>query len=394
MLYSRYNIGGLFLNGTIAYTNINTGNSLGTEQEEALFLKVDRPLVSPFSHLAGGAEISINRSMNVYKMADSTFLNYQYNIYDSWAGYNIGTVTKDLSRSYSKGRNRTFLSARMAVRQFSTLPDRYSSRFDPVYNNRAMILGQYTLFRQDFYKLNYIYGFGVTEDIPTGYNINITAGFHRQLSIERPYVGLSGESYLVTPNGGFLRSAIRLGTFYYRGVLEDASTLLSLSLFTKLMRIREGFTREYLKFSFTQLHHRTTTEPLYLNNAFGLRDFTSDSTYGDNRLSAYAESVLYTPYKVFGFRIAPFLYAQSSVISKFGNTLKKADVYTGLGGGIRIRNENLIFGTIQFRAIYFPRPVDGVTSFRLDLVSDLRYRFRTLFVTAPDIVQLNSDFYE
>jgi len=37
-------------------------------------------------------------------------------------------------------------------------------------------VGQFTFFRQDFYKTNYIYGFGTTEDVPQGYNVAVTFG--------------------------------------------------------------------------------------------------------------------------------------------------------------------------------------------------------------------------
>lgn len=394
VLYSKNNLGGVFVNGTIAYTTINTGSSDGGEEEQAFFLRLDRPLVTPFSHLAGGAEVSFNQSMNVYRKPDSVYYHYRYNNYDIWGGYNLGTGSYEEAKNYTDNRNRTFVSLRYAYKDYVDTPAQIEGKFDPTYNDRQMVLGQVTFFRQDFYKLNYIYGFGTTEDIPSGYSVSLAAGWHQQNGLDRPYAGLNADVFMVMPRGGFLRSSFRLGGFYKNGAMQDAGALMSLSFFTRIIRLNEAFTREYIKFSYTQLNNRVTTSPLYINNPLGLRDFNPDSTFGDHRISAYIESVLYTPYKLFGFRLAPFIYAQGAILAGTDVPLAKADIYTGFGGGLRARNENLIFGTIELRAIAFPVAPSGVRQFRINLVSDLRYRYQTRFINAPDVIQLNSDYYD
>lgn len=391
LLYSKNNMGGSFINATVAYTLVNTGSSKGTEDEKAFFFRLNRPLVSPFSHFAGGGELSFNGSVNYYDKPDSIFYDYHYNVYDIWLGYNLGTRHIQESANYTNKKNHTFIAARYFKTDFLKAPVQVGERYDPIYNSRQYALGQITFFKQEFYKMNYLYGFGTTEDLPTGYSIALTGGWSKQLDLERPYTAFSATQYLVTPQGGFLQASFKLGGYYYKGEFQDAGTLASINYYTRLLRCYNFKLRQLIKFSFTQLDNRVTYIPLRLNNSYGLSKFSSDSVFGKRRISAYVESVLYTKPKIFGFHFAPFIYAEGSMMSPEDLPFDRSDIYTGFGGGIRTRNENLIFGTIELRTGYLPRPVAGVQQFYIDISSDLRFRYRTNFVKAPDVIQLNNE---
>ena len=389
LLYSKNNVAGTFMNATVAYTQINTGRSEGTEEEGAFYLRLERPLVSPFSHVAGGIELSFNQSQNVYSKPINLFQSYRYHVYDGWVGYNLGTRRLLDDRNYSGNRNRIFVSARYLQTDFLEVPQYVGDTFDPVYNTRKMLLGQVSFFRQDFYKLNYIYGFGTTEDVPTGYNVSFTGGWTRQLNLERPYAGVQAEQYIVTPSGGFIDAVFRAGGFYNKGKMEDAGTLASLSFFTPLYTVRNWRTREFLRVSISQLKNRLTSEQLRINNDYGLPEFSTDSVLGAQRISLYGESILYTGKKLFGFRFAPFASAGFSLINSENQPLKKADIYSGVGAGIRTRNENLVFGTLELHAMYFPRAVYNIDHYRVTFKTDIRFRYKTNFVQAPDIIRMN-----
>ena len=128
--------------------------------------------------------------------------------------------------------HRFFLSARYFKTDFQRAPFQIGTNFDPIYNTKEAVLAQLTVFKQDFYKLNYIYGFGMTEDVPTGYRISLTAGWHKQLTLERPYAGFQLEHYLVTPRGGFVNASFKTGGFLEGNLIQDASTLASVNFYT------------------------------------------------------------------------------------------------------------------------------------------------------------------
>lgn len=392
--YGKTNIGGSFINGSIGYTTANTGKSDGDEEEYSFFVRMDRPLVSPFSQLAGGMEISFNHSVNVNEKEDSIFLDYRYNLYDIWGGINLGITDIREGITNDNRRDRKFFSGRFFKTDFLKTPLQIGNSIDPVYNSRQMALLQFTFFRQEYYKMNYLYGFGTTEDIPTGYNLALTAGWHRQLTMDRPYGGIELDKYFVTNQGGFIHTTFRTGGFYRNNASEDASLLVGADYFTALFPVKKWKVRQQFKASYTQLNNRNTYFPLYLNNAYGPPNFNSGAVFGKKRISVYTESVLYLNKKIFGFLFAPFAYAATSVLTPEEKQFRNSDVYPSFGGGVRTRNENLIFGTIEFKALYFPKSVQGLRGFQFYINSDIRFRYRTNFVKAPNTVQLNfEDIY-
>lgn len=387
LLYSKNSIANTLINGTIGYTLINTGRSNGTEEEKAFYVRLERPLVSPYSKLAGGLEVSYNHSENYYNKPDSQFYNYRYNLYDVWGGYNLG-VTK-LLKSDNKIRDRSFFALRYLRNNFVELPFQVGDKFDPLYNTRNAVLAELTLFRQDFYKTNYIYGFGTTEDIPYGFNIALTGGWYQQLFLKRAYAGINANYFIVTHRGEFMQYIVQAGGFMNHK-WEDASVLLGANMFSKLYYYKNWKIREHIKFSYTQQFNRITFEPLKIDNPYGLEYFSSDSLWGQRRATLYAETVVFLKRKVLGFQIAPFTFADLSLLTPEKAVLNKSDLYSGLGGGIRTRNENLIFGTIQLKMTYFPRRGDRNNIFKISIQSNLRFRYNSRYIKAPDIIQLNS----
>lgn len=388
-LYSKNNIGHTFINGTVSYSGINTGTSKGLEDESAFLFRLERPLFSPYSKMAGGIEVSFNGSQNVYHKPDSLFYDYNYNIYDVWAGYNLST--NRLLISQNQYRNRQFLAVRYFKHHFEQLPGQVGENYDPIYNDKDALLAELTFFRQEFTKTNYIYGFGTTEDVPYGYNIAVTSGWFRQADLQRPYVGVNANRYIITDKGAFMQFFLRSGAFISKKKWEDASILAGTNLYSKLYVFSKFKLREYLKFSYTRLFNRVTSEALRINNPLGLQYFKPDSVRGMQRLSFHGETYMISDSKLLGFRLSPFVFINGAMITPENAKLSKSDIYTGIGGGLRVRNENLVFGTIELRVNYFPRTAYGMNNFRIRLTSNIRFRYNSRYVKAPDFIQLNND---
>lgn len=387
--YQKYNLGGTFITGTVAYTNTNSGRRLGLQDEQSYFLRFDRPLPSPYFRVAGALEASYNESVDVYNRTD--YSRYAYTNFDVWAGYNL--FLNDILRGDSNNRERKFFSLRYFNQNFRELPTIYQNEYNYVYNSKQALLGQLTFFKQDFIKTQYIYGFGITEDVPYGYNASVTAGWWQQRDLNRPYGGLNLNYYTAKKEGSFAQYYLRAGTFYHNSNFQDASVLLGLSYFSKLFFSGKIVkVRQSVRATYTQLFNRLTYEPLRIDNTYGLREAGTDSLYGVQRASVQTETSFFTNIRFYGFRFAPFIYGDVSVLRAENAPFKQTDVYTGVGGGIRTRNESLIFGTIELKAIWFPRPIPGNTTFRITLNSDIRYRYNTQYVQAPDIARLNSDY--
>ncbi|MBA3827605.1 MAG: hypothetical protein H0X33_01580 [Taibaiella sp.] len=385
-LYRNNNIAHSFINGTVNYSNINI-NSMTGEEETAYSINFSRPLVSPYSRFAGGLLASYNKADNIYRFTDSLFYKYTYTLLDGWIGYNIG-IGK-LSLENNKIRDRHFIGIRYLNYHYDHVPYQVDTLFNPVYNSRQGVLASFTFFRQDYYKTQYIYGFGTTEDLPYGYNVSVTGGYFRQLSLQRPYVGLNATRYIATPRGDFIQLFFRAGSFMYKGRLQDASVLFGATAFSRLFFINQTKVRQYLLLSYTHLHNPVTYAPLRINNGYGVRGFSSDSAYGDRRLTLQTETEFYLKYKVLGFKFAPFPYVDISLLTPPGQSISKTVIFPGLGGGVRARNENLVFETIELRFYYYPHTVYTMPGYKIVLTSNIRFRYNSNYVSAPDVVQLN-----
>jgi hypothetical protein len=388
-VYSKNSIANSFVNASLGYTLINTGISDGWENERAEYIRLDRPLLSPFSHLAGSFEMSRNTSENVYNKPDSFFFKYRYNIFDLWAGYNLG-YNYLLSKQNTR-RSRSFLAFRFLNKKFTLKPEQVHDVYHPTYNDRKALLTEFTIFKQDFYKTNYIYGFGTTEDLPYGYNIAFTAGWTKQITLERPYFGINANQFVATTRGEFMQYFFRSGIFLSKGNIQDACVLAGGNFYSKLYVYKKMKIRQNIRFSYSKLINRVASDPLRIDNPLGLQYFRSDSILGNQRLSLYAETFIFTGYKLFGFQMAPFFYADLSVMTPEHKQLFSSDMYSGIGGGLRTRNENLVFGTIELRFHYFPRPADRMNHFAVSFRSNIRFRFNNRYVKAPDLIQMNSD---
>ncbi|MGI8637562.1 MAG: hypothetical protein ACR2KZ_19365, partial [Segetibacter sp.] len=350
-MYSKNSILHSFITGTLGYSRINSDRT-GLDNVEAFYLQLSRPLVSPYFRFAGGLDLRINQSYNLYRQPDSLYYNYQNASVDLWAGYNIG-LKKLLKNNNS--RSRTFVAARYIKNHFIQKPFQIGDHFNNLFNNANALLGEVTFFKQEFYKTNYIYGFGTTEDVPYGYNVAVTAGWYKQLDLARPYFGVNANRYIATEKGRFMQFFLRSGVFIDKGKFDDASLLAGGSIYNKLYFFQHFKMRQYLKYSYAKLFNPIVYDPLRIDNSLGLNYFSADSVRGTQRMSVYTETFFFAKYKLLGFQLAPFVFGGASLLTGQKNIFSKSDVYTTIGGGLRARNVNLIFATAELRAMYFPR---------------------------------------
>lgn len=380
ILYRKTSIAGSFVNVSAAYTTINQGASLGNENETAYYLKLDRPLYTPNARIAGGLELSSNRSTNVFEKPASEFIAYKYRLGDAWIGYNIGLFKQNADNE--DNRRRLFVSVRYFDQQFTQQP--HLNSFDPRYVDKRYLLGQITWYKINFYRTNYIYGFGRTEDLPVGMTRRITIGPVRTDSLQRMYAGWEFDHWLVDKKQNYWNYTVALGTNLYKKQLQDNSAFLNVSWFSRLYSMNGTVKlRQFANISYSGIYNLHVYEPLYINNEYGLDRFNTDSLRGVQRISAGTETDIYTRWQILGFKIGFFAFGKASMMTPEHTGLFKGDIFPAVGGGIRTRNENLIFGTIEARFTWFPRTVYDVNNISLTVYSNLRVRFSGSFVRAP-----------
>ncbi|MGE5520777.1 MAG: hypothetical protein ACM3VS_12675 [Candidatus Dadabacteria bacterium] len=388
VLFKNNSIANTFINATIDYSKIKADLNDGTQDEQAWYAKLERPLVSQYLHLAGGLMVGKNQVFNSYSRPDTGFYKYHYNLFDTWVGYNLG-IRKFLFLQSEK--NRQFISLRYFRQNFIEVPSQVGERMNFRFNDKQAVLGQFTFFSQRFYKTNYVYGFGITEDIPYGYNIALTTGLYQQLLLKRAYIGIDANRYVVTTRGKLMQYFLRTGTFLHQGRLQDAAILIGSRAYSRILFYKSLKMRQFFGLTYTKQINRVGLDLLDINNAYGLRYFSLDSARGDQRLSFQAETFLFLKSKLLGFRFAPFAFGDVAILTPEHKDITKSGFYYGLGGGMRIRNENIVFGTIELRFIYFPNVSQYNSSFKFTLSTNIRFRYNSTYVKAPDIIELNSE---
>jgi hypothetical protein len=173
--------------------------------------------------------------------------------------------------------------------------------------------------------------------------------------------------------------------------MEDVSISGGGSVFSRLYVFNRFKMRQYTRYNFSRIFNRTTYDPLQINNALGLRYFSADTLKGTQRMNIYTETFFFPKYKLLGFQLAPFIFGDAAMLKGEGKAFFTSDIYTSVGGGIRTRNVNLVFGTAELRFIYFPRRAQDGNTFRISFSGDIRFRYNTNYIRRPDIIELNNE---
>jgi hypothetical protein len=385
-LYSFSNIMGSFIDATVAYTQLNSGASIGNENESSFHLKISRELYQPFARLAGAIELSDNISRNVFGEADSSFVQYHYKIQDYWIGYTFGY--RKQPNNLRENRNRKFIALRAMEQRFMDASSfiEFTDRDGFIYRDRFALLGQVTFFRQDFYKTQYVLGFGRTEDVPYGYRISFTGGFERELGIQRPYTGTELYYNKILSLGTILTYSAKIGSYWSNHGIEDGLFSLNFTRYSKIHQIRRTVYRNQFEAGYALLHNQTLKRGVNIRDVNGIVGFMASDLVGNQRITLSQEITAFTPWKVLGFQLAPIARIDLALIKVSTGLFRERNFFTGISLGVRARNENLIFNTIEARLFYFPITVEEIGHFRLTFKSNFRIKYPSTLVNKPATV--------
>lgn len=389
--YLKRNIAGSFVNLALGYQNQNPAFNSGRREEESFYMKGSLPLVSPYHAFTGGFEVSSNQTVNRYGNDSLYKRMYQYNYrnLDLWAGYSLGA--KNNLRLNLESRYKRMLALRIMRRDFTKVPDIQATVYDSRYTDLTGMLATFTLFEQDFFHTNFIYGFGRNEDVPEGFNLSFTGGWTNKNGFSRVYAGFDYQRNYFDRKSTYINYNFKAGAYLNQLRIEDVSLLTSVELFTRLRRLGSStwFSRHFFSGSLTQQINTFLNDPVLLSSIYGLPMLNNPSTRSSGRATVNAETVFYNTWKFFGFSFAPFGFCNISYLKDLGRTKISGDLFTAVGAGVRTRNENLVFGTMELKAYYFPKTVAGMSPWNVTFSTNLKFRYITELIKRPDVVQVN-----
>ncbi len=386
----KRNVHGSFIDLKLGFQNYKSAFNSGRSEETYLYAMLEKPLVSPYIPWIGAMEVSLNKTKNAY-IKDSLYqsdFRYQYFNTDVWFGYNFGK--RALISSNSSSRIRKLVAVRGLHLRFDEAPQSTMFAYDYRYANVSGVLMAFNVFKQNFYRTSFIYGFGRNEDVPEGFSASVTGGWTRKNERSRPYFGVDVQHTNFNKKGFFSSYTFRLGGYTYQNRVEDLDLLVNVDHFTQLKKLNSKWlNRNFYSLGFTRQFSPQLNPPLRLNSVFGIPYHWNGNINADLRGTMRGETVFFNMNKYWGFRMAPFLFGDLCVIKPANLSVTKTELYSAWGAGIRTRNENLVFGTIEVRSYYFPRPVEGMRGFKVEISSNIRFKYSNTFVRKPDFIVPN-----
>lgn len=287
----------------------------------------------------------------------------------------------------SPNETNIYVTGKAQRKRFSDRPEVTPDK-NPYYFNQTMLLGAVGIYNEKFYKGNLIYGFGNIEDIPYGYKVELLGG-RRWTEFDRDwYIGASLCGGNLFPFG-YIGHCLTWGTYVKDGRKPMQSIYnWDFVYFSNLLALSRRFhLRQFLNIEYTGGFNMLggQREMIRFEDPNYLRGLKEPELYGTTRLIVSPQSVLFTPLHVYGFRFAFFAYSDLGWLGYKNNPFRN-DFYGTIGIGIRVRNERLIFRTIQLRLSFALNKSHDGKNRLINLAKEDRLRYTRFTPGEPSTV--------
>jgi len=344
-------------------------------------LSVDRPFYSPVTKWAAGAFVATQFKKDTLTVinSDDIPIDLKFNIQDYWAG-----KAQQIFKGSTEDEFITnlILAVRYQRIRYSEKP---SELIDPlnIYSNEDFYSASLGISTQKYVQDKYIFKYGVTEDVPVGKVYGLTGGYQVKNNAGRLYLGLRFSSGNYN-TWGYLSSDFEYGTFFKASVAEQGVFNAGVNYFTELFEIGRWKFRQFVKPQMTIGINRFSYDSLTLNDGYGLDGFRSPSLSGTNRLLLTLQTQSYAPWNIIGFRFGPYLVCSLGMLGDEVAGFISSKVYSQIGLGVLIKNENLVFNRFQISISFFPSiPGIGQNIFKMNAFRTTDFGFRNFEIGKP-----------
>lgn len=375
--YLFNNILGSFVDSKISYINLSSSKTFGID--------VTKNFITPTTRYAGGFSFYRNSELQSISTIDTTSkpVSLRYNYYDAWLGRSFYL---NPSNYLQKSRINLILAGRAYRTVFLRRPIVTNDSLYQYYNKKVYLFSM-GISRQNFYKSNLIYSFGRTEDIPYGMLIKATAGFEDNEFLDRFYSGLSLSNGRFINGLGYSYFSLDFGGFFNKNIFEQGLIQFTNHFFSNLYVVGRTKLRSFIDVIYLHGLKRYKDEYISLEDMDGIEGLKGMSLRGNKKLTMHFETVAFLPYFLYEFRFAPYIFTDMGFIGPSNVLIFNNNLYTGIGVGVRIRNERLVFKTIQFRFSFYPFVPDHVTRQAFEFSSEDRYQPNNFFMKEPEILK-------
>jgi hypothetical protein len=228
------------------------------------------------------------------------------------------------------------------------------------YQQRTDMLFSVSFFRNNYYRTRFVNDFGKTEDIPYGMRLSLTAGYEFGEFFDRSYMGASASAGNFLAGSGYFFFLAEAGSFIHNRQWEQGLFTLRLRYFSDLWQFKENYNyRLFSQISYTAGLNRYENEKMFLLNQYKSRNYDLYKFDGNQQMNLNVGITTFTPWYFYGFRFAVDVFVDATLIGSAEKSIFDNQLYSGIGIGFKVKNEDLAFGTFQFRFMFFPTIQDG-----------------------------------
>ncbi|MEI6694606.1 MAG: hypothetical protein WCO13_00950 [Bacteroidota bacterium] len=348
--YKLNNIKQSFINSGVFYQSMYDTEKFG--------IYIERSFLTTKSKYAGGLSWSRNNEKVKIITSEQNLFNQalSFTKTDVWLGRSIS-----LSKEGNKlNALRLIFSARYYRTHFIIRPE-VGPGVNKIYHQSDLYLTKIALSKRNYYKGNLIYAFGITEDIPYGYLLEFTTGPENREFRNRFYYGWQFSTATIIDKFGYLYTQIGFGGYKNGLKLEQSVLRLSVNSFSNLYYHNKYKFRNFFNLNYVIGINRFDGEFISLDETE--RIMQSPLMIGTQKLSLKIETVAFTPINFYGFKVALYGFWDVGVLGLSQHFILNEKYFLGVGAGLRIRNDNLVFQTFQLNFAYYPMLPNGKSDF-------------------------------
>lgn len=349
--YSIPNIWNTYVSATVHYEKDADNNFVKS-------VVVDRPFYSAFTKLAGGVLLSDVRNVE-------TPLHYRSVTQDYWVGQ---AQQLNLGMGVDKRLTNFITTLRYLRIRYLERPNGLEAPVQQFANETFFLTG-IGLSNRKYVQDRFLFKYGVTEDVPVGKVYSLMGGYQTKNFVNRIFWGARFSTGNYYP-WGYLSSNIEYETFYRGFTAEEGFLRADVKYFTELFEVGKWKFRQFVKPEITIGINRFAYDSLTLNSGFGIDGFKSNKISGTSRILLSLQTQAYAPWELIGFKFGPFFKYTLGMLGDAQTGFRDSRIYSQIGFGVLVKNENLILNTFQFSFSFYPvmpgngRNVLNMNSFR------------------------------
>lgn len=367
--YTIRNIEDTFIDGTVFASDNYLGRSKG--------ITFRRDFISPEIKYYGEATFEHVQPIQDLIFADSLYeenSRIDRRSYDIWGARSF-QLSKRKNLSFALRLDHDLFSERPQVRQDS----------NTLYHNHHFLLGGISFSKINYLKTKNILSFNITEDVPVGYIYSVFGGRDWTEFGERDYRGFQASYSFYHKRAGYFLFKLGSGRFVFDSKNNKVVQFESRH-FTPLFEVGRAHSRIFTRAYFFNGDLLSIPQSQSILGDNRIRNISGNQLSGDRAFTLTTEYVVFQPWYFYGFRFATYGHLGVGHVEESRITDPYSKTYYTMGGGVRIRNESLVFDTFEFRVSLIPNPpIEGQLFFFRVTLSTPKF-FDSPNVSKPKVI--------